>query len=106
MTPKEEKDLKELIEDAVHGIKKEREDHLEEREAFRQRIIKDNVDHDFLKKEIAWLKKAVEPMKNERDRFTWLGRLGITIFGAVTAVAGLWWLFIQIYDRYKPVIKE
>ena len=101
MTAAEEAEIKGLLEKALDEIEEERERNAKERLAWSVERQEHKDDHDFIKGEISWLRGAVEPMKKERDRFTWLGRLGITIFGAISAIAAFWWLCLQIFDSYR-----
>ena len=109
MTAEEKKEiegLKDLLETTLGEIREDRKAFEDEKKSFSEEMVDHKKDHETIKTKLTKLEKAVEPIKKERDRFMWLGRLGITIFGAVSAIAVFWWICLQIYDRYKPVIKE
>ena len=101
VTAAEEAELTGLVKTAIKDLKKERDEHAKERKAWALEMKEHKEDHDAIKLELKWLRGAVEPMKKERDRFTWLGRLGITIFGAATAIGAFWYLCIQIISSFR-----
>ena len=94
MTAAEEADLKSLL---IKTLK----ENVEERRSWAEEMKGHKDDHDDIKSELKWLRGSVKPMVKERERFTWLGRLGITIFGASTAIGAFWYLCIQIISSFR-----